>query len=116
MPRKKKGGNRGDSPEKSYPPFPGLDTHSIPTAATFPNYNVQSDNVMGSRTNASWVDVARQGMGENRSGTTLTDNDQTFFRLQEMFKEKLDPEVIHLVLVESQWKGTCFMFSTFCIL
>ena len=109
MPRKKKGGNRGDSPEKLYPPFPGLPSSGIASGPTFQNYNPPPAKFTN-RATSSWVDIARQGIGEANPASNINENDQTFFRMQEMFKGKLEPEVIHMVLAESQFKGRCFLF------
>ena len=87
MPRKKKGDNRGSSPEK----------------VTQTGLTRVGQQYGGGTSTTVWSEVAKRGtqVGPGPS----PDQEKTYFELQEMFKG-VDGEVIFMVLAESDWKGT----------
>lgn len=100
MPRRKKGGSRGDSPDK----FPSFSTPNVGVGQGG-GVNDPYGGIPSLPAQTSWVDVARQGVG-GQSMNPLTERDKTFIQVQEMFKDKVDAEVIYMVLSESHWKGS----------
>lgn len=119
MPRKKKGGNRGDSPEKFPYQFPGFDSGNSDVSqfgqggGFAPQYtSIQSRST---EQQSSWVDVARQGM-ESSHNVQSMEQDKILLQLQEMFRGKVDPDVIYIVLNESNFKGTSIyqLSALFC--
>ena len=83
MPRKKRGDNRGSSPEKL--------THRVGQ----PQYGG------GTVGNVWQSEVAKRGfVGQGPS----PEQEKTFFELQDMFNG-VEGDVIYMVLAESDWKG-----------
>lgn len=76
MPRKKKNGSRGSSPEKGVASSSG-----------------RNDDVTG------W-----NGDSSQNSDVTV-EQEKIFQHVQEMFKNKVEADVIYMVLSESDWKG-----------
>lgn len=82
MPRRRKLGSRGESPEK------------VMQSGPVPNqYGGES---------TSWIGVSQSG---STSHVQKSFHEQTFHHLQEMFKGSLDGEVVYMVLSECEWKG-----------
>ena len=82
MPRKKKPGSRGVSPEKMQP-----------SGHVASQYGSES---------TSWIGVSQT---TGASHVQNMDREQSFHQLQDMFKGSLDAEVVYMVLSECDWKG-----------
>lgn len=86
MPRKKRGDNRGSSPEK------------VPQSGSKPRLGHQ----YGGTTGDVWSEVGKKTA---QIGQGLTpEQEKIYFELQEMFVG-VDGEVIYVVLTESDWRG-----------
>ena len=48
-----------------------------------------------------------QGIDVHAHGRIPTKNDDAFQVLQEMFQEKVEPEVVYMILTEMDWNGMC---------
>ena len=93
MPRKKRGGSRGSSPEKG-----------VSGGLVDSQYGPDTSPAAGG---LAWTDV----VGHTGHVPHSQEQEQTFQQIQEMFKNKIDGDVIFMVLSECDWKGAyAFVF------
>ena len=88
MPRKKRGGSRGSSPEKGV-------TGNLVDAQYGPDTTPTAGGEL------AWADV----VGHTAQLPHSPEQEQTFQNIQEMFTNKIDGDVIYMVLSECDWKG-----------
>ena len=86
MPRKKKNGSRGTSPESEKSLLGGV------MGDTVGQYGSES---------GIWSEI---GLSES-SHVQKAENEKKFQYLQEAFKGKVEPDVVYMILSESEWKG-----------
>ncbi len=88
MTRRKNKGSRGASPEKQ--PVPG--------GQYVGNYSNMEDS------GQTWTKVAAKNT--NRKGQAQAiDSDRAFQQVQEMFRGQVEPDVVYMMLQESDWRG-----------
>ena len=97
MPRKKKGGSWGDSPDKFTDPSfgPGMRSYVMSSSSG----SKDSDSAM------AWSDITR-----NNANIPSSEQEKLFQHIQEMFKDQIEPNIIHMILDENNWKGW-YMFQ-----
>lgn len=92
MPRKKRGGSRGSSPEKQ--------VQGVGRTPAAPQMSQYGNSGTGFPP-APW-NQPPPAPSPGRDG----EKEQIFQHVQEMFRGKIEPDVIYMVLTESEWKGT----------
>mgnify|MGYP001598725009 CR=1 FL=1 len=84
MPKKKKAGSRGSSPDE------------------------KSEEMAAS----SWAEQSEQATQPQDPLHPNTEQERIFLQVQEMFKNKVDGDVIFMVLSECDWKGEILEYSS----